>query len=255
MPSNSFISLSSVSNLRLEQFRTQYELAKNFYDDHEFYPAFHAEEATEHRERVQRRTSPYPSPNSSISSSSSSSASSSYYTSVKQKQHQYYQQDPSRSNSSSTATVASVPNATRAIPIIDPSNMTPVAVPMHQQHSQKAHNTASPSMAQWVSYKSTSSPVNTSPNSVHSSISSNSSSSSGGHATDYHQNYYYNTGNHYQQPTMPPTVIRAIPIVDPTTRQAYRQQQQHHQIHHHHHHHHHQSQTIPPPGFYNVSVC
>ncbi|KAL9537453.1 hypothetical protein MBANPS3_011761 [Mucor bainieri] len=249
MPSNTLISLSSVSNVRLEQFRTQYELAKNFYDDYEFCPVFHVEEATEHRERVQRRTSPYPSPNLSISSSSSSSTSSSYYTSSKQ--HHYYQHTPSRSNSSSTATVAAAPNATRAIPIIDPSNMTPVAVP--------AHITTSPSMAQWVSYKSTTSPVNTSPSSVHSSLSSNSSSStSSGHATDYHQNYHYNTGSSYQQPMVPPTVIRAIPIIDPSTRQAYHQQQHQHHHHHHqiHHHHHHQSsQTVPPPGFYNVSVC
>ncbi|KAL0145930.1 hypothetical protein V8B55DRAFT_1466522 [Mucor lusitanicus] len=243
MPSKSLISLSSVSNLRLEQFRTQYELAKNFYDDHEFCPVFHVEESSEAH-------IPYPSPNSSISSSSSSSVSSSYYPSSKQ--HHYYHQTPSRSNSSSTATVAAAANATRAIPIIDPSNMTPVAVPVHQQYSQKAHNTTSPSMAQWVSYKNVTSPVNTSPSSVHSNLSSNSSSSiSSGHATDYHQNYYYNTGSSYQQPIMPPTVIRAIPIIDPTTRQIYRQQQQHHhQIHHHH-----QSQTIPPPGFYNVSVC
>ncbi|KAK4517241.1 uncharacterized protein ATC70_000573 [Mucor velutinosus] len=254
MPSNNVISLSSVSNLRLEQFRTQYELAKNFYDDHEFCPVFHVEEATEHRERVQRRTSPYPSPNSSISSSSSSSASSSYYTSSKQ--HRYYQQTPSRSNSSSTAAVATAPNATRAIPIIDPSNMTPVAVPVHQQYSQKAHSTTSPSMAQWVSYKNTASPVNTSPSSVHSSLSSNSSSSSGSaHVADYHKNYYYNTDYSYQQSMVPPTVIRAIPIIDPTTRQAYHQQQPQQQQHHHQIHHHYQSQTIPPPGFYNVSVC
>ncbi|GAN03115.1 hypothetical protein MAM1_0034d02566 [Mucor ambiguus] len=254
MPSNSLISLSSVSNLRLEQSRTQYELAKNFYDDHEFCPVLLVEEvlidATEHRERVQRRTSPYPSPNSYISSSSSSSASSPYYT--PSKQYQYYQQTPSRSNSSSTATVATTSNATRAIPIIDPSNMAPVAVPVQQQYSQKAHSTTPPSIPQWVSYKNTTSPVNTSPSSVHSSLSSNSSSSNSSvHAMDYLQNYYYNTGSSYQQPMMPSTVIRAIPIIDPTTKQAYRQQQQqHHQIHHHH-----QSQAIPPPGFYNVSVC
>jgi hypothetical protein len=30
--------------LRLEQFRTQHELARNFYDDHEFCPVYHIEE-------------------------------------------------------------------------------------------------------------------------------------------------------------------------------------------------------------------
>ncbi|KAG2208806.1 hypothetical protein INT46_003014 [Mucor plumbeus] len=242
MPSNNLISLTSVSNLRLEQFRTQHELAKNFYDDHEFCPIFHVEEISEHRERIQKRTSPYLSPNSSVSSS--------YYVTSKQQQH-YYQQTHSKSNSTSTTNVI----ATRAIPIIDPSNMTPVTVPMHQQCSQKV-NTSSP-MAQWAAYKNTISPMSTSPSSVHSSLSSSSShssnissSSSSSHSgsgscstntAEYYQNYYFGNSNNcgnYQHQVIPPTVIRAIPIIDPTTKQVFRQQQ-------HIHHHHQQQQTIP----------
>ncbi|KAI9344125.1 hypothetical protein BD770DRAFT_295169, partial [Pilaira anomala] len=68
---------------RLEQFRTQHELARNFYDDHEFCPIYHIEEHQQHQ--------------------------------LLQQQLQNQQQ-----NSSSAVT--------RAIPIINPSNMTPVSV-------------------------------------------------------------------------------------------------------------------------------
>ncbi|KAF7729248.1 hypothetical protein EC973_004778 [Apophysomyces ossiformis] len=62
---------------------TQHEFARNFYDDMEFCP-LQGEEVLEHRERIQQRTSPQPSPSYSR----------------------------------------------RAIPIIDPTNMTPVPVPV-----------------------------------------------------------------------------------------------------------------------------
>ncbi|CAO3657166.1 unnamed protein product [Mucor hiemalis] len=254
MSSNhNFISLTSVSNLRLEHFETQHELARNFYDDHEFCPVYQVEEVAEHRERIQKRTSPYPSPSHSPPS---------YYISPKQQRPQLHSH-----HSSSTS-------ITRAIPIIDPSNMTPVSVPsMQQQHYVKASST-SPSMTQWSAYKNNS--TSTSPRSSNSSIcsmssSSSSSSSSSGSNTatsppnhhlhqnsitnhNNHPSYYYGNNNcsipattihynnhyHYQQPQMMPIVARAIPIIDPATRQVYRQQQQTPNI---------------PPGFYNVSVC
>ncbi|KAG2198009.1 hypothetical protein INT47_004976, partial [Mucor saturninus] len=202
---------------RLEHFRTQHELARNFYDDYEFCPVNYIEEVTEHRERVQKRTSPYPSPNHSPPPS--------YYIAPNHHRHQ---------NSSPTAI------STRAIPIIDPSNMTPVSVPVHQQYPVKSNT---PSMAQWVAYK------NTSPTSSNSSISSISSSSSGNSSGNSHCYNYYPSSNcainynqqppHFQQqqPAIP-VVARGIPIIDPATRQAFRQQQQ--------------SPNIPP-GFYNVS--
>ncbi|CEP12949.1 hypothetical protein [Parasitella parasitica] len=238
MLSNNLISLSSVSNLRLENFRTQHELAKNFYDDYDFCPVHHTEEVSEHRERVQKRTSPYPSPNSSVSSNSSA-------TSFCYKSSNYYQHSLCKSNSTSivTSTAVTSTTATRAIPIIDPSNMTPVAVPVHQQHLQKTYNSTSPStMPQWIAFKNNTSSMSTSPSSVHSNLSLSSSGSSINSSishgtTEYHQDYYY--GNYQQQQIMPSTVVRTIPIIDPTTRQAF----------------HHQQQAIPPPGFYNVSVC
>ncbi|KAI8139471.1 hypothetical protein BJV82DRAFT_627362 [Fennellomyces sp. T-0311] len=75
--------------IRLEQFKTQHELARNFYDDYDFCPLLCSDEVIEHRQRVQQRISPQSSPSTSPSAGSH----------------------------------------TRAIPIIDPSNMTPVSVP------------------------------------------------------------------------------------------------------------------------------
>ncbi|KAI8645073.1 hypothetical protein BD408DRAFT_441163 [Parasitella parasitica] len=238
MPSNNLISLSSVSNLRLENFRTQHELAKNFYDDYEFCPIHHVEEVTEHRERVQKRTSPYPSPNLSVSSTSSAS---SFFC----MSSNYNQQSFRKSNIASIATPIATTNttATRAIPIIDPSNMTPVAVPVHQQHAQKTFSNTSPSMPQWIAFKNNTSSMSTSPSSIHSNLSLSSSSSSSNssisnNTVGYRQDYYYGS---YQQPQIiPSTIVRAIPIIDPTTRQVF---------------HHPQQQIIQPPGFYNVSVC
>ncbi|KAG1407640.1 hypothetical protein G6F60_002057 [Rhizopus arrhizus] len=90
-------------NTRLEQFRAKHELARNFYDDHEFCPLYEIEEATEHRERIQKRTSPYSSPNHSPP-------------------HYYL----------STAN-----NNQRAIRIIDPNNMTPVSIHHHSKSDYK----------------------------------------------------------------------------------------------------------------------
>ncbi|ORZ03017.1 hypothetical protein BCR43DRAFT_32305 [Syncephalastrum racemosum] len=74
---------------RLEQFKTQHELARNFYDDDDFCPIRSCEEEIiEHRQRIQQRISPQSSPRTSPPSA-----------------------------------------PRRAIPIIDPANMTPVAVP------------------------------------------------------------------------------------------------------------------------------
>lgn len=204
----------------------------------------------EHRERIQKRTSPYPSPSHSPPS---------YYISPKQQQQRPHIHHQTSSSS------------TRAIPIIDPSNMTPVSVPMQQQQQQytmKSNNTnTSPSMAQWVAYKNSTSNSPTSSNSSISSLSSTTSSSTSNNNTlsnnfnhqnsiHHYNNYYYGNSsncspvnyNHYhqaqvQQPQMMPIVARAIPIIDPSTRQVYRQQQ------------HVAATNIPPPGFYNVSVC
>ncbi|KAI9275160.1 hypothetical protein EDC94DRAFT_9395 [Helicostylum pulchrum] len=233
MSCNNLISLTTVSNLRLEQFRTQHELARNFYDDHEFCPIFHIEEVTEHRERIQKRTSPYPSP--------SHSPPPSYYTTLKQqniqqnphRQHRHHSQQNHHQNPSSSSVT------TRAIPIINPSNMAPVSVPVHQQHPGKINT--SPSMAQWVAYKNSTTANMTSPTSSNSSISSIIPP-----PPNYNNNYYLadNCAINYnqQQPHYLPTttIARAIPIINPATGQAFGQQQQTPNI---------------PPGFYNVSVC
>ncbi|SAM08217.1 hypothetical protein [Absidia glauca] len=95
---------------RLEQFKTQHELARNFYDDVEFCPLSSFDEVAAHRNRIQQR-SPYSSPRSSPPVSYNSTAS---------------------------------PPKRKAIPIINPENMTPVAVgQQHQQpyghHQQQQH--------------------------------------------------------------------------------------------------------------------
>ncbi|KAI8338619.1 hypothetical protein BC941DRAFT_423386 [Chlamydoabsidia padenii] len=87
---------------RLEHFRTQHELARNFYDDVEFCPLSSFEEVAAHRSRIQQR-SPYSSPRSS---------------------------PPVSYNSAS-------PVKLRAIPIINPVNMTPVAVLQQQRQKQQ----------------------------------------------------------------------------------------------------------------------
>ncbi|CAO3683077.1 hypothetical protein G6F70_004716 [Rhizopus microsporus] len=81
-------------SIKLEQFRTKHELARNFYDDNEFCPLYDTEEeAFEHRERVQKRASPHSSPSLS------------YYNSP-----------------------TSTPPMKRSIPIINPANMAPVSI-------------------------------------------------------------------------------------------------------------------------------
>ncbi|KAG2226767.1 hypothetical protein INT45_005732, partial [Circinella minor] len=75
--------------ISLDQFKTQHELARNFYDDYDFCPLVCSDEVIEHRQRIQQRISPQSSPSTSPSSGSH----------------------------------------TRAIPIIDPVKMTQVSVP------------------------------------------------------------------------------------------------------------------------------
>jgi hypothetical protein len=134
--------------------------------------------------------------------------------------------------------------------------MTPVSVPMQQQHPQKTNSNTSPSMAQWIAYKnSTVSSISpTSSNSSVSSMSSSTSSTSSSNTSNNYNNYYYGNNNcaitynqptittaHYHHQTQPmiPVVARAIPIIDPATKQVFCQKQP----------------TNIPPGFYNVSVC
>ncbi|KAL1931915.1 hypothetical protein VTP01DRAFT_8971 [Rhizomucor pusillus] len=81
--------LGASNSNRLELFKTKNELAKNFYDDPDFCPIASSEEVNEHRQRIQQRTSPQTSPSTSPPPSSGK----------------------------------------RIIPIIDPSNMTPVSIP------------------------------------------------------------------------------------------------------------------------------
>ncbi|SAM05859.1 hypothetical protein [Absidia glauca] len=115
---------------RLEHFRTQHELARNFYDDVEFCPLSSFEEVAAHRSRIQQR-SPYSSPR------------------------------PSPPVSYNTAS----PPKRKAIPIINPENMTPVAVLQQQQQQQQQqqrqrqqyqqqyyHVQESNQMAYWQSY-------------------------------------------------------------------------------------------------------
>ncbi|KAI8881200.1 hypothetical protein K501DRAFT_253698 [Backusella circina FSU 941] len=116
-------SSSSTLNLRLEHFRTQHELARNFYDDYEFCPLRSIEEATEHRDRIQQRTSPYQSPNHSPPTK---------YTTVK------------------------APQQTRAIPIINPTNMTPVSVPQSSAYYSSRQSSPPPPMNSWAAHVKTS---------------------------------------------------------------------------------------------------
>ncbi|KAI7865181.1 hypothetical protein BDF14DRAFT_1828028 [Spinellus fusiger] len=105
IPSSSCSSTSSNSNSairRLEQFRTQHELARNFYDDFEFCPVQCPDELYEHRERIQQRISPQSSPRASPPLAAG-------YIS------------PRKNNASK-----------RAIPIINPTNMAQVSVPARQ---------------------------------------------------------------------------------------------------------------------------
>ncbi|CAO3590923.1 unnamed protein product [Absidia cylindrospora] len=100
---------------RLEQFKTQHELARNFYDDVEFCPLLSFDEVAAHRNRIQQR-SPYSSPRSS---------------------------PPTTYNTTTTS-----PPKRRAIPIINPENMTPVAV---LQQQQQRHQQDYFQMAHWNS--------------------------------------------------------------------------------------------------------
>ncbi|KAI9301014.1 hypothetical protein BJ944DRAFT_272113 [Cunninghamella echinulata] len=116
---------------RLEVFRTQHELAKNFYDDIEFCPLSSFEEVRDHRDRIQQR-SPYTSPRSSPPI--------------------MYRNNPS-------------PPKRRAIPIINPDSMTPVSIlpqahsnspPLshyQQQQQHYHHHEASPPMAHWQAFQ------------------------------------------------------------------------------------------------------
>ncbi|KAI8391299.1 uncharacterized protein BYT42DRAFT_476666, partial [Radiomyces spectabilis] len=83
---------------RLDQFQTQHELARNFYDDFDFCPVQCTEDAIEHRERIQQRISPHSSPRTS----------------------------PTMGGYSVSHKLT--PPSKRAIPIINPANMAPVSV-------------------------------------------------------------------------------------------------------------------------------
>lgn len=110
--------MSFVSNTRLEQFQTKHELARNFYDDHEFCPLYDIEEATEHRERIQKRTSPYPSPNHSPSH---------YYFSTKK-----------HSNMTSSEQQYWIPYNNRHINYTTPSRKIPIIHPVTKQVLQQS---------------------------------------------------------------------------------------------------------------------
>ncbi|ORX56895.1 hypothetical protein DM01DRAFT_1406347 [Hesseltinella vesiculosa] len=105
------------SGNRLEQFCTQLELARNFYDDIEFCPVASSEEVEAHRSRIQQR-SPYSSPRNSPPV---------YHPSVVS--------SPSLSTNGSVYS-GSQPSSKqgRAIPIINPENMTPVYYQAQSSH-------------------------------------------------------------------------------------------------------------------------
>ncbi|KAI8082854.1 uncharacterized protein BX664DRAFT_339223 [Halteromyces radiatus] len=126
---------------RLEQFRTQHELARNFYDDVEFCPLLGFDEVAAHRTRIQQR-SPYSSPRSSPPVSYSSTPS---------------------------------PPKLKAIPIINPENMTPVSILQQRQQlhhpQQQRYQQDSPPLAHWQAFHDrSSSPSSTSSSSSSSSI-------------------------------------------------------------------------------------
>ncbi|KAI8356190.1 hypothetical protein BD560DRAFT_406801 [Blakeslea trispora] len=198
--------LVSKIDLRLEQFRTQHEFARNFYDDYEFCPVRFIEECIEDRERIQRRTSPR------------------------------NQVEP----------------RARAIPIINPNNMTPVTVqrcgtlsptitysPLHLSDSTSTTSISSSSHSNSSSSSSSS----------HSSSSNSSSSSHSNHSDASNIPY-----SHSDLMRIRPTVYlnqhcnltrspipRAIPIINPVTRKAFQLTPS--------------QNTNVSPGYYDVSVC
>ncbi|CDS03661.1 hypothetical protein LRAMOSA01063 [Lichtheimia ramosa] len=139
---------SIFSVTRLELFKTQHELARNFYDDFEFCPVLCMDEVSEHRERIQQRVSPHSSPNTSPPYSSrripiidpengipvsfpspSSSSSSSCY----QQQH-HWPALSSNSSKKSSLNASAAAYSYRAIPIVDPT--TGQVVPAHPQQQE-----------------------------------------------------------------------------------------------------------------------
>ncbi|KAI7907890.1 uncharacterized protein BX663DRAFT_492318 [Cokeromyces recurvatus] len=215
MLTNNLVSLASSStNVRLERFRTENELARNFYDDYEFCPVSHLDEVIEDRERIQRRTSPQSSPNFMVIHTQSS-----YCISPKMQYIQCPSTNllfPSKSSSPSTTIPKNTVSTTKAIPIINPTNMVPVAIPpIQDSYSQK----------QWNSH-----------------FSSNNSSYSNMKMDDSSINYNFNSYHYYNHNLyLPPLMTQAIPIVDPITQKSF--------------HYHQQREQHTSPGFHNVSVC
>ncbi|KAJ8655985.1 hypothetical protein O0I10_008425 [Lichtheimia ornata] len=138
---------------RLELFKTQNELARNFYDDFEFCPVLCMDEVSEHRERIQQRGSPHSSPNTSPPYSSrripiidpengipvsfpspSSSSSSSCY----QQQHHHWPALSSNSSKKSSLNASAAAYSYRAIPVVDPTTgqVVPAAHHHPQQHQE-----------------------------------------------------------------------------------------------------------------------
>ncbi|KAI8071722.1 hypothetical protein BC940DRAFT_293543 [Gongronella butleri] len=136
MSLSSYDSGYSSAEARLDYFSTQMELARNFYDDVEFCPVAHFDQVDAHRDRIQQR-SPYASPKNSPPLS--------YHQAL------YGPSSPDSSASSCAAIAASMASSSqakrRAIPIINPESMTPVAFlhqhphhPQHQQHQLAPHH-------------------------------------------------------------------------------------------------------------------
>ncbi|KAI7878697.1 hypothetical protein K492DRAFT_170652 [Lichtheimia hyalospora FSU 10163] len=137
---------------RLELFKTQNELARNFYDDFEFCPVLCMDEVSEHRERIQQRGSPHSSPNTSppytsrripiidpengipvsFPSPSSSSSSSCY-------QQHHWPALTSNSSKKSSLNASAAVYSYRAIPIVDPTTGQAVSRTHPQQEFNAFH--------------------------------------------------------------------------------------------------------------------
>ncbi|KAI9496215.1 hypothetical protein BDB00DRAFT_785656 [Zychaea mexicana] len=132
--------------IRLEQFKTQHELARNFYDDYDFCPLLCSDDVIEHRQRIQQRISPQSSPSTSPASGSHTRAipiidpAKRTQVSVPNSKLASWPGLPSSSNSNSNR--AAKMRTSRAIRIIDPTSGHPVTggYDHHYHHQQALHH-------------------------------------------------------------------------------------------------------------------
>ncbi|KAI8982068.1 hypothetical protein BDF20DRAFT_987028 [Mycotypha africana] len=208
---------SSISDsMKLEQFRTQYELARNFYDDFEFCPLPYIDEVTKHREKIKQRLlqqqqsiANFKSSNDSGLPTRSHQRRSSKQLSNNQHLQNQYQQYRRSSNSSAMPFLVQPSKikamtshivASKAIPIIDPNSKAPVAVnqPAYCNSSNRSISygkVSQPASSQsWATIADEGDPSSRSS----SSSSSDSSGSPKSHSISFNGNdsfHYYNNNN------------------------------------------------------------